>query len=259
MNLISVSAFQDNYIWLLVNDDPAEHRSGKKPCVIVDPGEAAPVLHALEQHQLIPCAILLTHHHHDHTGGVAQLVKHYPDCKIYGPDETQRYGTTHIIQEGDVVNVAGWGFSVLSVPGHTAGHVAYYNPPCLFCGDTLFSAGCGRIFEGTEQQMFESLIRLTNLPDETLVCCAHEYTLSNLEFAHHVWPENNEIHDYLLKIRQLREKGEASIPSNIGLERRINIFLRCHDIDLKRKLSINPDIKGDWQIFAHLRTMKNHF
>ncbi|WP_051124110.1 hydroxyacylglutathione hydrolase [Dickeya sp. DW 0440] len=246
-------------MWLLVNDDPAERRSGQKPCVIVDPGDAAPVLHALKQHQLFPCAILLTHHHHDHTGGVQQLATHYPDSKIYGPQETQRCGATHIIQEGDIISVAGLKFSIFSIPGHTAGHVAYYSAPYLFCGDTLFSAGCGRIFEGTAQQMFESLLRLADLPDETQICCAHEYTLSNLEFAHHVWPENTEIHDYLLKIRQLRTKGETSLPSTLGLERKINIFLRYHDTDLKRKLSINSETKGDWQIFAHLRTMKDLF
>lgn len=251
MNLISVPAFKDNYIWLLANDE--------KQCVIVDPGEAAPVLQALEDHKLFPVAILLTHYHNDHTGGVRQLAEHYPGIQIYGPQETKPCGATHTVQEGDVITAAGSEFSIFSVPGHTAGHIAYHSRPYLFCGDTLFSAGCGRIFEGTAQQMFESLIKLADLPDETQVCCAHEYTLSNLEFAHHVWPEDADIHDYLLKIRQLREKGESSLPSTLGQERRINIFLRYHDIDLQRKLSINTDHKGDWQIFAHLRAMKDRF
>lgn len=251
MNLISVPAFKDNYIWLLANDE--------KHCVIVDPGDAAPVLQALEQYGLSPAAILLTHHHNDHTGGVQQLATHYPDIHIYGPQETKHCGVTHTVQEGDKITVAGSEFSIFFVPGHTAGHIAYYSHPYLFCGDTLFSAGCGRIFEGTAQQMFESLIKLADLPDETQVCCAHEYTLSNLAFAHQIWPEDVDIYDYLVKISQLREKGESSLPSTLGRERRINIFLRHHDIDLKRKLSINTDTQGDWQIFAHLRALKDQF
>ncbi|ACS86618.1 hydroxyacylglutathione hydrolase [Musicola paradisiaca] len=250
MNLISVPAFTDNYIWLL------EHEN---QCVIVDPGDASPVLSAIEKRQLNPAAILLTHHHNDHTGGVTALKERFASIPVYGPEETRQKGATQIVHEGGVILLLGSEFSVFSVPGHTAGHLAYYSAPYLFCGDTLFSAGCGRIFEGTPEQMWGSVSRLAQLPDETLVCCAHEYTQSNLEFAHHIWPEETDIRDYLLKIRQLREKGSPSLPSRLGVERRINIFLRCNDIDLKRKFSNNMDTNTDWQIFAHLRTMKNQF
>lgn len=249
MNLISVPALKDNYIWLLSNP--------QRQCLIVDPGEAEPVLTALEQHQLTPAAILLTHHHHDHVDGVTALAAQYPGIHVYGPLETEHCGATHIVGEGETVRELGSEFSIFSVPGHTAGHIAYYGAPYLFCGDTLFSAGCGRIFEGTPQQMFESVSKLSRLPDDTLVCCAHEYTLSNLTFAHHVWPEEPVINDYLVKIRELRGKGLSSLPSSLGLEKKINLFLRTHDIDLKRKLPANMGNKGDWQIFAQLRAMKD--
>lgn len=251
MNLISVPALKDNYIWLLSNQ--------QKACVIVDPGEAAPVLEALEQQQLTPVALLLTHHHQDHVGGVKALKERFPHIAIYGPQETSRSGTTHILKEGDSLTLLDSEFSIFSVPGHTAGHIAYYSAPYLFCGDTLFSAGCGRIFEGTSQQMFESVSKLSQLPDETLVCCAHEYTLSNLEFAHRLWPEEPTIADYLLKVRQLREKGLSTVPTNLGLERNINLFLRCHNTDLQRKIFNDVSTRGDWQTFAQLRAMKDHF
>ncbi|WJY16064.1 hydroxyacylglutathione hydrolase [Pectobacteriaceae bacterium CE90] len=251
MNLISVPAFRDNYIWLLSNKE--------KQCAIVDPGEASPVIEALAKYQLSPKAILLTHHHNDHVGGVKQLAKRYPEIIIYGPQETEQCGITHTIQSGDTISALGSNFSVFSVPGHTLGHVAYYTHPYLFCGDTLFSAGCGRIFEGTPKQMFESINKIMLLPDDTLICCAHEYTLSNLEFAHQLWPEDIAIKDYLIKVRQMRGKGYSTVPTTLKLERTINLFLRYHDIDLQRKLSINTDIIEDWQIFAQLRDLKDHY
>ncbi|MFP1723976.1 hydroxyacylglutathione hydrolase [Lonsdalea quercina] len=251
MNLISVPALKDNYIWLLCNR--------QKQCVIVDPGEAAPVLTALDEQRLTPIALLLTHHHQDHVGGVKALVERFPHIDIYGPQETSRSGTTHIVKEDDKLTLLNSEFSIFSVPGHTAGHIAYYSAPYLFCGDTLFSAGCGRIFEGTPEQMFESVSKLNQLPDETLVCCAHEYTVSNLEFAHGLWPEEPTIADYLLKVRQLREKGLQTVPTSLGFERNINLFLRCHDTDLQRKIFKDVSTRGDWQTFAQLRAMKDHF
>ncbi|AKJ42837.1 hydroxyacylglutathione hydrolase [Pragia fontium] len=251
MHLISIPAFQDNYIWLLTKDS--------QTTIIVDPGTAQPVIQALQQHQLTPDAILLTHHHNDHTGGVAELVRHYPALKVYGPEETRSKGAQIIVKEGDHVVAGGMTFSVLDVPGHTIGHIAFYCSPYLFCGDTLFSAGCGRIFEGTAKQMYHSIQKLAALPDNTKVCCAHEYTLSNLRFANYVLPEDIDIETYQQQIEQLRAENQASVPTELQLERKINLFLRCHQIDLQRKLGINDPTIEIWQVFKQLRAMKDNY
>ncbi|MDC9821825.1 hydroxyacylglutathione hydrolase [Pectobacterium polonicum] len=251
MNLISIPALQDNYIWLLSNKD--------KRCVIVDPGEASPVLNALVQNSLSPEAILLTHHHNDHVGGVREILNHYPNLPVFGPKETAKYGATYLVEEGNTVSLLNSEFSVIEVPGHTLGHIAYYNAPFLFCGDTLFSAGCGRILEGTAKQLYESISKIAALPDDTVVCCAHEYTLSNLTFSNAIWPEEPSIEAYLHKISQIREKSQSSLPTTLGLERRINLFLRCHEFDLKRKLSKEPENIENWQVFELLRSKKDCF
>ncbi|GKW26456.1 hydroxyacylglutathione hydrolase [Pectobacterium carotovorum subsp. carotovorum] len=251
MNLISIPALQDNYIWLLSNKD--------KRCVIVDPGEASPVLNALVQNSLFPEAILLTHHHNDHVGGVREILNHYPNLPVFGPKETAKYGATYLVEEGNTVSLLNSEFSVIEVPGHTLGHIAYYNAPFLFCGDTLFSAGCGRILEGTAKQLYESISKIAALPDDTVVCCAHEYTLSNLKFSNAIWPEEPSIEAYLHKISQIREKSQSSLPTTLGLERRINLFLRCHEFDLKRKLSKEPENIENWQVFELLRSKKDCF
>ena len=251
MNLISVPALADNYIWILYDE---QHR-----CVIVDPGEAMPVLQALKAHQLTPQAILLTHHHADHAAGVAEIVKFYPELAVYGPQETKKWGTSHTVGDNQQVRILNSDFSVFSVPGHTLGHISYYCAPYLFCGDTLFSGGCGRIFEGTAQQMHESIQKIAKLPDETILCCAHEYTLANLEFAHTIWPEETTINAYLPEIRQLREKSQSTLPTTLGLERKINLFLRCHEADLQRKIHKEPGNIENWQVFALLRGKKDCF
>lgn len=251
MHLIRIPAFQDNYIWLLT--------ANNRTTVIVDPGEAKPVIDMLAQQNLTPTAIILTHHHNDHTGGVAELVRQYPELKVYGPEETRSKGAQIIVKQGDEVNVDTITFKVSEVPGHTIGHIAYYSEPYLFCGDTLFSAGCGRIFEGTAKQMYQSLQKLALLPDSTKVCCAHEYTLSNLRFAHSVLPENIEIETYQQQIELLRTQGQASVPTELQLERKINLFLRCHEVDLQRKLGMNNPSIETWQVFERLRSMKDNY
>ncbi|MGL6019059.1 MAG: hydroxyacylglutathione hydrolase [Gibbsiella quercinecans] len=251
MNLISIPALQDNYIWLLDNQEGH--------CIIVDPGEAAPVLAALQRRQLIPDAILLTHHHHDHVGGVKQLVAQYPGLVVYGPQETADKGATQIVKEGDLLAINGRKYSVFAVPGHTLGHVAYYSAPYLFCGDTMFSAGCGRLFEGTAEQMYQSFQRIAQLPDETLVCCAHEYTLPNLKFSRAILPEDRQIETYQQQVEAIRAKQQPSVPTTLQLERKINLFLRCHDADLQKKLGFNSPPEQLHSVFSELRLRKDNF
>jgi len=215
-----IQAFEDNYIWLVqAADNPA--------VAIVDPGDAEPVLGALERDALEPVAILITHHHADHTGGVASLLRRY-DLPVYGPANERIPGLSHPVREGDhvLLEALGANFTVLDVPGHTRGHVAFYGHGMLFCGDTLFTGGCGRLFEGSAAQMHASLSKIRALPDDTLVYCAHEYTLANLKFALIAEPDNEALTQRMDEARRQREKGLATVPSTLGLEKRTNPFLR---------------------------------
>lgn len=250
MNLISIPAFADNYIWLLHND--------AQECIIVDPGESAQVIDELAARRLTLKALFLTHHHSDHVAGVPALLRHF-DVPVYGPQETASKGADHIVAENDRVNVLDMTFSVLELPGHTLGHIGFYSAPYLFCGDTVFSAGCGRLFEGTPKQMFESFQKVKKLPPETLLCAAHEYTLANLAFARSILPEDSTIAAYECEIKQLRAKGQASLPAKLQLEGKINLFLRCHDIDLQRVLDPHHALREEWRVFALLREKKDHF
>ena len=251
MNLISIPALQDNYIWLLTDS--------QKQCVIVDPGESAPVLSTLIQGQYRPQAILLTHHHNDHVGGVANLCRHFPEIPVYGPQETANKGATVIVTEGDDLTIKGQKYIIIEVPGHTLGHIAYYSKPYLFCGDTLFSAGCGRLFEGTPEQMYASIQQLAQLPDDTLICSAHEYTLSNLKFARSILPADQDIARYQQQIEQLRAKNQPSLPVKLQSERKINVFLRCNDIDLQRKIGVISPPESLASVFSELRARKDLF
>ena len=251
MNLTSIPAFQDNYIWVLSEDD------GR--CLIVDPGEAAPVLNAIEENNWQPTAILLTHHHNDHVGGVQELSQKYPDVVVYGPAETQHKGATKIVGEGDRLQILGHEFSVFHTPGHTLGHICYFSKPYLFCGDTLFSGGCGRLFEGTASQMYQSLKKLSALPDDTLVCCAHEYTLSNMKFALSILPHDLSINDYYRKVKELRAKNQITLPVILKNERQINVFLRTEDIDLINVINEETLLQQPEERFAWLRSKKDRF
>jgi len=251
MNLTSIPAFQDNYIWML-ND-----ASGR--CLIVDPGEATAVMQTLSQNQWQPVAILLTHHHHDHVGGVAEILAQYPNVTVYGPEETRHKGTTHIVSEGQIIDILGLSFTIFATPGHTLGHISYFSFPYLFCGDTLFSGGCGRLFEGTAKQMFESFQKLNSLPGDTLVCCAHEYTLSNLTVSHALYPQQKEIEHYLHKINELRLKNHSSLPTKLEIERKINIFLMTQDTELQKLIGFETSPQHEWQVFAALRKRKDNF
>lgn len=251
MNLNSISAFQDNYIWVLSNDE------GR--CLIVDPGEAAPVLAAIQKNNWQPEAIFLTHHHNDHVGGVKELLKHFPELVVYGPAETQSKGATHIVAEGDRVIILETEFSVFATPGHTLGHISYYSFPYLFCGDTMFSGGCGRLFEGTPTQMYQSFLKIAALPDETLVCCAHEYTLANMKFAKSILPHDSFINDYFNKVKDLRAKNEMTLPAILKNERHINLFLRTQDDDLIAVINKETKLQQPEERFAWLRAKKDNF
>lgn len=251
MNLISIPAFQDNYIWVLHNDEGQ--------CLIVDPGEAAPVLKTIADNHWTPQAILLTHHHNDHVGGVKELLRHFPQLVVYGPEETQDKGVTHRVTDGDHLHILGCDFSVIFTPGHTAGHVCYFSDPYLFCGDTLFSGGCGRLFEGTATQMYQSLQKLSHLPDHTLVCCAHEYTLGNMKFAMRILPDDLAINDYYREVKELRAKNQKTLPITLKKERGINLFLRVNDVDLIEKIYRETKMQHPEQRFAWLRAKKDNF
>ena len=251
MNLTSIPALQDNYIWTL-NDEQGR-------CLIVDPGEARPVLEKIRANRWQPVAILLTHHHHDHVGGVSELLEHYPRLEVYGPQETADKGARTLLGDGDEFTLLGLNFRVIATPGHTLGHISYFSSPYLFCGDTLFSGGCGRLFEGTAQQMYESFQALNQLPADTLICCAHEYTLSNMKFAAAILPQDPKILARYQQIKDLRAENRITLPTKLALEREINLFLRTQDADLQKALGTNVSSAPLWQTFADLREKKDRF
>ena len=251
-DVIRISAFKDNYIWLLRKDASV---------VVVDPGDAPPVLEVLERERLSLSSILITHHHNDHQGGVAELLAHFP-VDVFGPATESIKGLTRPLSCGESVHLAPLGveFCVLAVPGHTLGHLAYYGSGCLFCGDTLFTGGCGRLFEGTPGQMHASLTRLKSLPDETKVYCAHEYTEANLRFALAVEPGNRKLRQRVNEVAVARANGWATVPSSIALENATNPFLRCGEREVVG--SVQGQVAGVHEpvdVFTALRAWKDIF
>lgn len=261
MNLLPLPSLKDNYIWLVHDGTRA---------LVVDPGDAQPVLAALDAHQLQLDAILVTHHHADHTAGIEALVKNATaghSIPVYGPAHEKIVQVSHPLEDGDVINCLGIPWQVMQVPGHTLGHIVFYTPdfagkPLLFSGDTLFCAGCGRLFEGTPRQMQHSLERLAALPDDTLVCCTHEYTLSNLKFAMAVEPNNQDVIYHHAHCLQLRQAQKPTLPSCIALERKINPFLRSHIPAVAlaaQRLDPTISLNDTNAVWAALRRWKNEF
>src|SRR3954463_15234124 len=251
--IVPISAFKDNYVWTLRNERHA---------AVVDPGEARPVLDYLRREKLELAAILATHHHPDHVGGIAELVRHYR-VPVFGPKNEPIATLTHPVSEGDRISVPELAvqFEVLDIPGHTRAHIAYYGAGALFCGDTLFACGCGRLFEGTAEQMFASLSKLAALPDDTKVYCGHEYTLANIGFAKAVEPENKALTERETRDKKLREGGKPTLPSTLGEEKATNPFLRSREpavIESANKY-LGARIADPVRVFAAIRDWKNKF
>lgn len=251
--LIALPAFTDNYIWALRSGDHV---------LVVDPGDPAVVAQWLSQNRLQLDAILITHHHADHTGGLLPLLNSH-QAEAFGPDEHIE-GLTRALSGGETLELGPFGkVTVLPVPGHTLGHIAYYLPEqdLLFAGDTLFSAGCGRLFEGTAEQMHASLHSLAALPENTRLCCAHEYTLSNLRFAAAVEPGNPAVTLRQHEVEALRRAGKPSLPVTLGQERSYNPFLRCHvpAVAQAARLQGNTPLDTEVSVFAALRAWKDGF
>jgi hydroxyacylglutathione hydrolase len=255
LTLIPIPAFADNYLWLLHDGQQA---------LVVDPGDAAPVQHVLQKNGLQLTAILVTHHHPDHTGGVDVLRK-ATGAQVFGPASERIPEPFAPLRQGDSINAMDLSFQVIDVPGHTAGHIAYYTPdmngkPLLFCGDTLFSGGCGRLFEGTPAQMLASLDKLAALPGNAVVCCTHEYTLSNLRFAVAVDPDNQALTAYQTHCEKLRQQDQPTLPTSIAQELLINPFLRTRQPALiSSARHVDAAAKDDVSVFAAIRQLKNNF
>jgi hydroxyacylglutathione hydrolase len=252
-----IPAFNDNYIWLV---SPVGSKPGS-PCAVVDPGDAGPVEQLLTERQLKLTAILVTHHHPDHIGGVPRLVERYR-AKVFGPVDERIRGLDQVVGQGDRVDLADLDlvFDVIEVPGHTRSHIAYFGDGMLFCGDTLFSVGCGRLFEGTPEQMQDSLDRIAALPGGTRVYCAHEYTESNCAFALAVEPENGILQERALEVEALRQEGRRTVPSLLAEEKAVNPFLRTRqDAVVAAAQSRQPGATPGASTLGVIRAWKDSF
>lgn len=253
MSVLPISAFTDNYIWAIVDAD-------SKLFDCVDPGEAGPVLEFAKTHKLLLRSILLTHHHNDHIGGVGELIKIFPSCEVYGPEDSRIPYSSKLVKKDDVIHLGPYQYKVLSNPGHTSTHISYLEPKegWLFCGDTLFSAGCGRVFDGTMEELHQSLLMFKKLPKSTKIYCGHEYTIQNLGFAQAVEPKNSEIKCYTEKLKQQKER--CTLPSTIEQEHLINPFFRTDANEVKEFAMHHGSLSNEsLEVFRTLRNEKNIF
>lgn len=250
MKIIKIKSLIDNYIWIVIH---------KKKCVIIDPGSFSVTDNFLKKKKINPIAVLLTHHHKDHTFGVPKLQKKYKNLKVYGPKEICNIKKISFINNKTYLKFDNFLFFVFSVPGHTLNHVMYYQKPYLFCGDTLFSGGCGKIFEGTYKQMYNSIKRIKSFPNETLICPAHEYTLENIKFANHIFPFDKKIKKYKKIIEKKTINKQSTLPTTLKLEKKINIFLRSNDTKLQKKIGIKKENHSNYFFFKKIRKMKDQF
>ena len=257
----AIKAFNDNYIWCIANQASTE-------CILVDPGDADVCIEYIRENKLSLQAILITHHHADHVGGLKKLLEFSQSntenpIVVYGPKSENIKYLSVLLSEGDKIELFNGKLSlnVFDLPGHTKGHIAYFNDQYLFCGDTLFSGGCGRLFEGTPKQMHSSLQKLASLDNDTLVYCAHEYTKANLEFARTIEPNNGQLNKYWDSVVDLRNRNIATIPTSIGLEKQINPFLRCDEQEVKdtAQHKAGVSLQHSCEVFATIRTLKDNF
>lgn len=253
LDILPVRALKDNYIWLIRHEGHV---------AIVDPGDATPVIEYCSSHSLTPCAILITHHHWDHTNGIAELVTQY-DVPVYGSAKDNIEGLSHELKEGDIVELhkLNASFSVIEVPGHTLGAICFVGHGVVFTGDTLFLAGCGRLFEGTPIQMRESLNKIKDLDESTLVYCGHEYTQSNLHFAATVEPDNADIKARITLVDKQLSDGLPTIPATIGIEKATNPFLRDTYEHVHNKVAgyCEKTLTSPAEVFTELRAWKDNF
>ncbi len=248
MDIRPIRALEDNLIWLLIHDNRAW---------VVDPGDAVPVMETLENNGLTLEGVLITHHHYDHVQGVRDLLDHCGTVPVYGPANSHFSGITHPLREGDTLSVGPWVFDILEVPGHTLDHIAYAHPQAAFVGDTLFTAGCGRLFEGTPEQMAASLFKLRNLPDETLIYCGHEYTWANIHFATIAEPDNAAVALRRNRTIACYQRDELCVPEMLAVEKATNPFLRFDRPELKARLQARGADASDASLFATLRAWKD--
>jgi len=251
LTLIPLPAFEDNYIWVLHDEQHA---------IAVDPGDPAPLIAYLDARKLALTALLITHHHRDHTGGNTRLRQRY-DCAIYAPDNPRIPAATHLLHHGDAIEIEhpSLQFRILATPGHTLDHISYVGNDTLFCGDTVFGCGCGKLFEGTPAMMATSLDRILSLPDATRVCCAHEYTLSNIDFAKTIDGLNTALLERESVDRRARAAGRPTLPSTLALEKATNPFLRFHDPDMIAFAAryLNRPPAGPAEVFGAIRAAKD--
>ena len=253
LSIKPIKALSDNYIWLVTTNEGS---------IVIDPGESKQIIDLVKSNEIDLEGILITHHHYDHTNGIEEILK-YKKVDVYGPKNNVN-SITKRVKQNDVFNLVGLKFEVIETPGHTLDHIAFYclkdEKSILFCGDTLFSGGCGRVFEGTYSQMYESLKKLSKLPEDTQIFCGHEYTSSNLQFACAVEPNNQFIKEYNEEIIEKTKNGEPSLPSSLKIEHMINPFIRCNEENLIDNINKKfGEVSSEIEIFSTLRKWKDDF